>query len=133
MKTEPYLGRLISLTSKLITYWSKLKFFILIDLFKFYFTLKLIPLRSKLINAQKIEKNEGKRVMLLHTRIGPPQINGLIRPSFCVILNGAKNPYVTSIMKQIEYFKRKMSKNTSNNSLVRRPKLCAWPKPNIFF
>ena len=30
----------------------------LIDLFKVYFKLKLIPLRSKLKNAQKIKKRE---------------------------------------------------------------------------
>ena len=34
-----------------------------------------------------MKKNEGKHVMLLHVRIGPTQIDGLImrpsRPNFC--------------------------------------------------
>ena len=69
IKIESYLGRnFIILTSKWITYRSKLKFLILIDLFKFYFTFKLIPLRSKfiplrskLINAQKMKKKKREK------------------------------------------------------------------------
>ena len=56
----------------------KLKFFTSIVTFKYYFMLKLIPLKSKLIslrlkliNAPKNGKNKGKRVILLYARIGP--------------------------------------------------------------
>ena len=66
--------KLISFTSKLITYRSKLKIFILIDLFEVYIKLKLILLRSKLKNAQKIK---NKRKLALHVRIAPVQINDL--------------------------------------------------------
>ena len=59
---------------------SKLKFFMLIDLFKDYFKLKLIPFKVK-INTFKIKiekcpenekkKNERKHMRLIHARIGP--------------------------------------------------------------
>ena len=39
---------------------STLKLFILINLFKIYFKWKLIPLRSKLMNAQKNKKKREK-------------------------------------------------------------------------
>ena len=40
-----------------------------------------MSLRLKLKNAQKMKKNERKHVWLIHARIGPAQIDGLIMRS----------------------------------------------------
>ena len=84
----------------MITYRSKLTIFILINLFKFYITLKLIHLRSKLIHLRsklihltsklikaQNEKKQGKAYDIVTRTIKPVQINGLTkipsRLNFC--------------------------------------------------
>ena len=48
----------------------------------------MIPFKVKIDKFPENGKNEGKRVIPLHARIGPVQIDGLImrlsHPSFCV-------------------------------------------------
>ena len=81
---------MICLTSKRITFKSKLNFFILIDLFKVYFKLKLIPLRSKL---KFYSLNFARPIIFIFQffAFGRDHMNGLNMrlslPSFCVTLD----------------------------------------------
>ena len=66
LNTHFYLGRIDQFNVKIDHLWVQIEiFFTLIGMFKYYFTLKLIllmskliPLRSKLINAQKMKKTK---------------------------------------------------------------------------
>ena len=84
--------KLISLTLKLINFKSKLKPFILIDLFKVYFNLKLIPLRSNLIYLTSklnfLIFGRAAVFIFKFLAFGPAHIDDLMRPSrpsFCVL------------------------------------------------